>query len=93
MFPLCVCVFVCMCVYVFVCVCVCVCVCMCGLLLSPGAEVCSVCTEAGMFAIRARRKVTNILPQYQKLSRELQIYWLDIINKMVAVNILVRYQK
>ena len=46
--------------------CVCVCVCArvqnalssrCSGLTFSGAEICSVCTEAGMFAIRARRKV------------------------------------
>ena len=36
--------------------CVCVCVCVCG---PSGAEIRSVCTEAGMFAIRARRKIAT----------------------------------
>lgn len=47
-------------------------------ILSPGADIRSVCTEAGMFAIRARRKtvtekdfldaVNKVIKGYQKFS-------------------------
>lgn len=64
-------------------------------LVFSGAEIRSVCTEAGMFAIRARRKVRIMVDAFNlficsELSPDLLLFWSLLLPQAQTLNLTVR---